>query len=221
MVSFISRFLALQISTDLDFKLVKNLDKVPTKYITIKDKYIDLICIAGGVTSPNSQYSRTEFREVNENGNNKYWDSDIPIKTMYGRLSVIKLPIIKKSVMFSQIKSRTHGAPLMMFLKDSRVYMVCNTDNFKKRQDIDLNYSLGDIITFKYTVSKGKVSIEYRRNNLKQVKIEYNMEFKSVYFKVGNYMQSKSPPEPKENTSIVRIYNVQISDNNVTTKSKC
>ncbi len=200
---------ALQISMDTDFVTMRNLDQVPKRYLSYVPDGIQLTCIAGGYTSPNSKTSRTEFREVDEYKRNAYWDSD-RYKSLCGRLSVTKLPIIKKSVMFSQIKLRTHGAPLMMFLRESTVYLVCNTAKFKKRQIIDNEYTLGDIISFNYTVNNGNVSVYYQRNSQVPVILYYSVDFKDAYFKFGNYMQSPSPPEPSNSTSIVKIYNAYL-----------
>lgn len=220
LVSNIVRFFALQVSMPNKFVAFRDLSSVSKDYLLVdkSGKFIDLICIAGGFTSPNSKTSRTELREMT--GNKKaYWNSDV-YKTMYGKLSIEKLPIVKKSVMFSQIKYKTHGAALMMFLKDKVVYLVCNSVNFNKRQVLDTKYSLGDLITFKYIIDNGKISVYYQRNELKEVLVEYNVDFVDAYFKVGNYMQSLSPPEPKDSTSIVRIYSLQLSEQEVNSFKK-
>lgn len=212
MAMVITRLLALQVSTDKSFVKFNDIynDNVPSKYLQVNTNYIDLVCVAGGVTSKNSKYARTEFRQVTEDGGNASWDSD-STRSMYGQLSIMKLPKVKKAVMFSQIKLNKHGAPLMMFLNKKRVYMVCNTENFKKRENIDLNYELGDIITFKYTSSKDIITVYYKRNDNLPVIITYKVQFKNSYFKIGNYMQSASPPEDAFSTSIVRIYSVEIN----------
>ena len=184
-LGIISKFFAIQISTDTDFITIKDLENVPPRYLTCNNKFIELTCFAGGVTSPNSKTSRTEFREVDEYSKKTYWDSNV-CKSMHGQLSVIKLPIIKKSVMFSQIKLKTHGAVMMVFLNTKRVYLVCNTEYFKKRQNLDLDYNLGDLITFNYTVNNGEITIYYRRNYNDPVIVTYNVDFKNAYFKIGN-----------------------------------
>lgn len=210
MVMLLTRLFALQVSMDKIFTAFKNLDDVPSRYIDINNDYIKLTAVAGGKPSSNSKYSRTEFRQVDKDGKNTYWDSDSKT-SMYGRLSVDKLPKVKKSVMFSQIKLKTHGAVLMMFLRERQVYMVCNTAKFKLRNVIDTEYSLGDIISFSYSVDNSNVTVRYcNEGSDASVKINYRVEFSNAYFKVGNYMQSASPPEDKDSTTIVTLYSVGI-----------
>jgi hypothetical protein len=165
--------------------------------------FLDALVI--GKTSPNSHTARTELREC-ENKKPVYWNSKTP-KKLKVKLAVISLPKIVKSTAISQIKFKEHGAAMMVFLLNKRIYV--KTD--KTKITLDDDYNLGNVLELEYKVCSGNVSVKYR-NGKTFKRISYiTAPFENAYFKIGNYVQSKAPPETANYKTRVIIYDAVLS----------
>ncbi len=181
-----------------------------SKYVKLHYNYMSLIALSGGIPSHSSATARTELRELDNFGKLAYWNSNIK-KIMYVDLAIMSLPKIKPSIMISQIKFKTTGSAMMVFVKSNEIYIATHIGNIRNRYTICSNYKLGQRIQLKYVVNKGRISVYYSNfSNMNKPIVSYKTSFTNSYFKVGNYLQSPSPPEKPNSTYEVRLYNVKL-----------
>lgn len=140
-------------------------------------------CHAGGVHSPNSQYPRTELREMkDENWNEAEWSNTSGVHTMTLRESVRHNLVAKPEVVVAQI----HGGDddLVQIKLEGNVLKIVWNDGASKIT-IDSNYVHGTPFDLVLKAHSGKVDITYNGKPWSIV-----ASGGQNYFKAGCYLQS-------------------------------
>lgn len=162
-------------------------------------------CHAGGVHSPNSQYPRTELREMkDENWNETKWSNTSGVHTMTLRESVKHNLVAKPEVVVAQI----HGGDddLVQIKLEGNMMKVVYNDGANKIT-IDPNYVHGtpfDLILKAYI---GKVEVIYN-----MTRYTISASGGQNYFKAGCYLQTNPSKGDDPNAwGEVIIYSLKIT----------
>lgn len=163
-------------------------------------------------TTANSNYPRSELREMTDNGTQEFfWSSIKGTHTLFLEESITATPKNKPDVVAGQI----HGDDsdlLVVRLEGQKLYLTRGGENLTI---LDNNYVLGRRFTVKFEVSEGKIATYYN-NNSEPVHI-LEKKVNQAYFKVGVYTQSNCETEElaelcsTDNYGEVIIYQAQIT----------
>lgn len=139
---------------------------------------------AGGVTTNNSGYPRSELREMKDNGINlASWASN---DGLYHVLEVTEkithVPDVKKHVVVAQIHDASDDI-VMLRLETNKLFLEFNGSD---GPTLTSNYTLGTTFTFKIVVYNNEMKFYYN-GNLFHTEIQ---TFSGAYFKAGMYTQS-------------------------------
>jgi len=152
-------------------------------------------------TTKNSDYPRTELREMNSDGTQEaLWPSKKGIHTMILDEAITAVPKNKPAVVAGQI----HGDDddlLVIRLEDGKLHVT------RSKQDVytlDENYFLGKRFTVKFVASDGKISVYYN-NGISPV-FTLNKKVDLAYFKAGVYTQSNCETEKDSNLCSANNY---------------
>ena len=147
---------------------------------------------AGGATTNNSGYPRSELRERTADGKvDISWDSnDGDYHIIEITQKITHLPEIKKHLVAGQIHDANDDV-CMLRLEGKKLFLEFglkdeNGVNYPDLE-IDPNYQLGDVFTFKIVVHNNTMQFYY--NDI----LKHDKEFKAfsgAYFKAGAYTQS-------------------------------
>ena len=145
----------------------------------------------GGAHTPNSGFSRTEFREMTGKFDEKLkpikaaWSSTNGRHEMEIKQAVIKLPSKRPEIVIGQIHDNKQYT-IFFRLKGKKLFVRYNDTP----EDVDIvfteNYQLGTIFTVKFIVENGKTECFFNGEK----KFTYEKEFSNAYFKAGAYVQS-------------------------------
>jgi len=138
---------------------------------------------AGGVTTENSRYPRSELREMAEGGTEKAsWGTDDGgTHTMTAVLAVNRLPPKKPHLVCAQIHN---GSYILMIRLEAEKLFIARQD--KADIVLDADYELGR--EFETTLMAGDGRIRVLHNG--KERLAWNTKRKSCYFKTGCYLQS-------------------------------
>lgn len=152
-------------------------------------------------TTKNSDYPRTELREMNSDGTREaFWPSKKGIHTMIIDEAITAVPKNKPAVVAGQI----HGDDddlLVIRLENGKLHVT------RSKQDaytLDENYVLGKRFTVKFVASDGKISVYYN-NGISPV-FTLNKKVDLAYFKAGVYTQSNCETEKDSNLCSANNY---------------
>jgi hypothetical protein len=152
-----------------------------------------------GETTPNSNFPRTELREMFNHKRAK-WNSEIGKHEFRGIFNVLKLTKKKPEVCVFQI----HDG------KDDVLQIIVDKAWVKYKFNgarVSLGSSLGERFRIKCKVENGMVSLKYNFND----KILLPLKSNSLYFRTGNYLQSNFEYEQDLNEySLVEIRDVRV-----------
>jgi len=140
---------------------------------------------AGGATTNNSGYPRSELRERKSDGSlDISWDSnDGNYHVMEIRQKITHLPEVKKHVVAAQIHDANDDV-CMLRLEGQKLFLEFG--NKDADLSIDPNYQLGTAFNFKVIVHNNVMQFYYN-DELKHTK---TLSFSGAYFKAGVYTQS-------------------------------
>lgn len=165
---------------------------------------------AGGVTTKNSHYPRSELREMN--GSEKAsWSNTSGTHVFDVREAFTKLPSAKPEVVGVQIHDadddvmqiRLEGKKLMVQYHDGRSEAV-----------LDPDYQLGTPFDTRIVAANGKVDVLYNGEK----KAELPLSGSGWYWKVGAYVQSNSSTgDGADSTGEVVVYKADISHSGAST----
>jgi hypothetical protein len=145
-------------------------------------------------TTKNSDYPRSELREMEGNGRKEvFWSSSKGIHSMTIKEAITAVPENKPDVVAGQI----HGDDddlLTIRLEGQKLYVARSKKNINTLDD---NYILGKQFTVKFIANDGKISIYYNGGENPVAIVEKKV--KQAYFKVGVYTQSNCETEEKPN----------------------
>ncbi len=158
---------------------------------SLDTKFVILKAHCGGAHTPNSGFSRTEFREMT----GKFDEKQKPIKASWSSTSgrhemeikqaILKLPTKRPEIVIGQIHDDKQYT-IFFRLKGKKLFVRYNDTP----KDIDVvfteNYELGTIFAVKFIVENGKTECYFNGEK----KFIYENEFSNAYFKAGAYVQS-------------------------------
>jgi len=137
---------------------------------------------AGGVTTKNSNYPRSELREMN--GSKKAsWSNTSGTHTLEAREAFTALPTAKPDVVGAQIHDsesdiieiRLEGARLLVRYNDGKSDTI-----------LDPNYTLGTPYDLKIVAANGHILVSYNGSQMADIPASGS----GWYFKAGSYVQS-------------------------------
>ncbi len=160
---------------------------------------------AGGATTKNSSYPRSELREMTNSGKTKAnWSNSSGTHTMFVRQAITHLPAAKPEVVAGQIHDDSDDV-IMIRLEGSHLFVEGDGDNLG---DLDTQYSLGSVFTVNIEASAGRIKVWY--NGV--LKVDYTKSSSGLYFKAGCYTQSNTKKGDSASAyGEVIIYDLKVS----------
>lgn len=158
---------------------------------------------AGGVTTENSNYPRSELREMID-GEPASWSNETGTHTLSVRQAVTKLPEVKPHVVTAQI----HGGDddvVLVRLEGER--LIAEYDDGDSEIVIDPAYVLGTPYDLRIVAAGSRIEIFYND----ELAAEIPRSGSGWYFKTGSYVQSN--PERGDDAGAVAevvIYSLQV-----------
>jgi Alginate lyase len=141
---------------------------------------------AGGVTTSNSGYPRSELREMTAGGGNEAsWSTTSGTHVMSIQLAITHLTVAKPQVTVGQIHDDTDDVLVVRLDGPGHLYVEHNGDDYG---DLDNAYRLGSVFTVTFRVAGGHIQISY--NGVP--KVDHATSSSGDYFKTGCYTQSNT-----------------------------
>lgn len=160
---------------------------------------------AGGATTSNSGYPRSELREMTNSGKTKAsWSNTSGTHTMTVRQAITHLPVVKPELVAAQIHDSSDDV-IMVRLEGKHLFIESGGKNIGT---LDPAYQLGTVYTVKIEASGGRIKVWYND----ALKVDVAKSGSGWYFKAGCYTQSS----PKKGESAdaygeVVIYSVSVT----------
>ena len=140
---------------------------------------------AGGTTTKNSRYPRSELREMTNNGTREArWSNSKSSHVLEMEAAVTHLPVKKPEVVLAQIHDDEDDI-VMVRLEREHLFVQSNGKNIG---DLDINYKLGTVYKVKIVAEKGRIIVFY--NGVEKTNIA--KKGSDYYFKAGCYTQSNT-----------------------------
>lgn len=160
---------------------------------------------ANGATTSNSNYPRSELREMTNNGADEAkWSSTSGTHTMTIREAITHLPSVKPGVVAGQIHNASDDV-IMIELNNKTLYVENNGKNIGT---LDANYALGTAFTVTIVASDGHLRVSYNGAQ----KVDFSKSGSGYYFKAGCYTQSNlSKGDSASAYAEVIIYGLSVS----------
>jgi len=159
----------------------------------------------GGTTTSNSDFPRSELREMTNNGTAAAsWSSNKGVNSMSIQEAITHLPSVRPQLVAGQI----HGPKnyvILIRLNGSELFVEANGKNVGT---LDNNYKLGTIFTVNVSASSGIIQVAYNGTT----KAKYSNTGSGYYFKAGCYTQSNPTKGDSSNDyGQVIIYKLGVS----------
>jgi len=159
---------------------------------------------AGGTTTKNSHYPRSELREMNGSAK-AAWSNASGTHTLTARQAITALPKAKPEIVSAQIHG---GDDDVMQVRLEGTKLVVQYDDGKSEIVIDPNYRLGTVFDVKIVAAQGKVVVSYNG----APKAQINQSGSGWYFKSGSYLQSNtSKGDAASAAGSVVIYSLNVT----------
>jgi hypothetical protein len=137
---------------------------------------------AGGVTTKNSKYPRSELREMN--GEEKAaWSNTEGTHTLQTRQAITEVPRAKPEVVSAQIHD---GGDDVMQIRLEGPTLVAQYADGKEQIVIDPDYRLGTPFDLRIVAANGRITVFYDGEQ----RAEIERSGSSWYWKIGAYTQS-------------------------------
>lgn len=137
-----------------------------------------------GVTTANSDYSRSELREMADtNWKSASWSNKSGTHTLSVRESIDHEPVAKPEVVSAQIHDSSDDV-MQIFLQGNKLYVRYNDDNSVAL--MDNNYILGTPFDLQIVAASSHIVVNY--NGVQ--KLNWSKSGSGWYFKAGSYCQS-------------------------------
>jgi hypothetical protein len=185
---------------------VEDLARYASEWFRLNDSKDGVVFTAnaGGATTENSNYPRSELREM-IGGEKASWDGRSGTHTMELDQAITKTPSTKPDVVAGQI----HGTDddLILIHLSGRTLTV-KYDDGSKRAVLDPSYQLGERFRVKIQSSDGHVKVWYNG----ELKADLPVYAEKSYFKAGAYVNS-NPDKGASGDDVgqVVIYGLKIS----------
>ena len=159
---------------------------------------------AGGATTKNSKYPRSELREMTNHGEkNASWSTTSGTHTMALTEAITSVPSAKPHVTAAQIHNGDDV--IVIRLEGKRLFADHDGENLG---DLDTDYRLGTVYTVKFVASGGRINVFY--NDV--LRIKHSAKTTGNYFKIGAYTQSNTSKGDKAGAySEVVVYDLQVT----------
>lgn len=159
---------------------------------------------AGGATTKNSKYPRSELREMEPGGGNAAWSNNSGTHTMTIRQAITQTPQAKPHVVAGQIHDGSDDV-IMVRLEGRHLFVEADGTTIGTLQD---GYNLGTVFTVRIETSNGQIRVFY--NDV--LKVKYDRAGSSFYFKAGVYTQSNpSRGDAPDAYGQVVIYDLRVT----------
>jgi Alginate lyase len=159
---------------------------------------------AGGVTTKNSHYPRSELREMNGTGK-AAWSNTGGTHTLEVRQAVLALPDAKPHVVTAQIHDASSD---VMEVRLEGSHLIVQYDDGHENITVDPDYVLGTAYNLRIVAADGRIDVYY--NDVR--KAEIVQAGTGWYFKTGAYLQSN--PEKGDRVdaiSQVALYSLHVT----------
>ncbi len=158
---------------------------------------------AGGVTTKNSKYPRSELREMN--GEEKAaWSNTEGTHTLETRQAITELPRTKPEVVSAQIHD---GGDDVLQIRLERSTLVAQYADGKEQIVIDPDYQLGTPFDLRVVAADGRITVFYDGEQ----RAEIERSGSSWYWKIGAYTQSNlERGDDTEAAGVVVVYSLSI-----------
>lgn len=141
-------------------------------------------------TTENSNYPRSELREMTADGSKEaFWSSTAGIHTLFIEEAITAVPMVKQDVVAGQI----HGDDddlIVIRLEYPKLFISRGSSNLFT---LDEKYTLGKRFSVKFLATDGKIMVYYNEGLAPVYILEKKVE--QAYFKVGVYIQSNCDTE--------------------------
>lgn len=169
-----------------------------------------------GAHTPNSKYSRTELREMQDSAGeiNAAWSnrtSGTHVLRVVGRVTA--LPKNKPELVLAQIHDDEDDV-CMVRLERDRVFLETSRGTVKYSNNtasFDEDYQIGQTITVNVTVVKGRIIVYYRKQGQKTVSAVLKYAGTGMYFKTGAYVQSNLSYDKPGAAGTFRISSLELT----------
>jgi hypothetical protein len=200
--------LTLPIDADKDSKPDEIMPKVLTgftgaPYFQASGGGLAFQAYAGGFTTKNSSYPRSELREMSGD-KLASWSNGVGTHTMTIRQAITDLPAAKPHVVAGQIHDASDDV-IMIRLEGSHLFVEGDGNDLGTLDD---NYMLGSVFTVRIVASEGRIRVFYDD----VAKVDYAKSGSGYYFKAGCYTQSNtSKGDSASAFGRVVIYSLSVS----------
>lgn len=169
--------------TEIKQPALENFKKEGLFYVT--DKGVVFKAHAGGVTTPNSSYPRTELREMTSDGRKgAAWSTTQGRHTMMYTAAITGVPVAKPHVVAGQVHDANDDV-IMVRLERRHLFVEGGGNNLGT---LDEDYELGTPFDVIMDASGGRVRVYFNGESSPRVDIERKTD--GCYFKLGAYTQS-------------------------------
>lgn len=150
---------------------------------------------SGGVTTTNSNFPRSELREMSNNGQNyASWSAiDGSINTMISTQKITMVPPIKKAVVISQVHDAIHDV-IMIELRGNKLSVVgfdyANGSGDVNYGTLDSSYNLCTLMKIKILVSNNIAYVYYNDMNSPKVIANLPSVGTGIYTGTGFFFQA-------------------------------
>jgi Alginate lyase len=159
---------------------------------------------AGGVTTKNSSYPRSELREMN--GTEKAaWSNTGGTHTLEVRQAVLSVPSAKPEVVTAQIHDASDD---VMEIRLEGERLIAQYDDGHENITVDPSYVLGTPFNLRIVAADGRIDVFYNDEH----RAEIRRTGSGWYFKTGSYLQS-NPEKGDAPDAVARVvlYSVQVT----------
>ena len=192
-----------------------DLERYSSPFFQVDDQRDGVVCTAkaGGVTTKNSSYPRTELREMN-GAEQASWSNRSGTHTLAVRQAVTQLPKAKPELVTAQIHDAESDV-MEIRLEDKRLIAQYDSSakggkdkSGKKEVVVDPDYALGTPYDLRLVATGGRIDVWY---NGKQVG-SIARSGSGWYFKTGSYLQSNTDKgDAADAVGKVVLYQVEVT----------
>lgn len=173
-------------------------------YFCLKNGVLKMTSSSNGVTTKNSKYSRTEFRQKQ----NVPWSMTKGTHTLSAELSITEVPKVNPIMCFAQVKSEDIHVQVVELQLRNGDLVACYKNPYFTKTILQKNYVLNTKFTIKMIAQAGILQIFI--NGLLKCSIINNN--RHCYFKIGSYIQSDvSQGEDLDSVATIMLYSVRIT----------
>jgi len=187
-----------------------DLEDYSSPFFQVDPERDGVVCTAnaGGVTTKNSSYPRSELREMNGD-KQASWSNRTGTHTLAVRQAVTQLPTAKPELVTAQIHDAESDV-MEIRLEDRRLIAQYAGDGTggKKELVLDQDYALGTPYDLRLVAAAGRIDVWYNDKHVGGIA----QSGSGWYFKTGSYLQSNTDKGDAANAvGKVVLYRVDVT----------